>query len=84
MKKQLEIETIRVRLTNETAIYRQAISQDLKLETVKPLYQRVKATMQELKMIMEEYEDMITENMASYNKKSENLKGLTDLIGVKA
>jgi hypothetical protein len=66
--KQKEIEILRTRLNEETETYRAAIKKDLKLELVKPLYQALKATMRELKSMIDEYEKLITDDMENYKK----------------
>ena len=67
-KKQQEVELLRIRLTKEMQVYRNAINEDLKLALVKPLYQKAKATMNELRIAMEEYEKLVTNDMSMYNK----------------
>lgn len=68
-KMQEQIEDIRSRLTAETANYREAIKHDVKLSEIKPLYQKMKNTMKELRETMVTYEQLLTENMNEFDNR---------------
>ena len=62
-----EINLLRNRLQTEIDTYRMAMGNDHELFVVKNQYQKVKATMRELKLLMICYENFINEEMKSFD-----------------
>jgi hypothetical protein len=63
---QEQIEILRNRLTNGTETYRVAIQNDMAVEMVNHLFQKIKSIMTTLRSVMVKYEKLINDEMAAF------------------